>query len=117
MIKTKFAKQTSRSNAEGVTTVLDSSMVEHSAVNRRVAGSSPARGVRPGGQEVKTSPFHGGNTGSIPVRVTQKTFHPECLQTEDKVRGLRRGLRLLNYKSETRLPIRKTAFYYVVVFK
>ena len=24
----------------------------------------------PGGQEVKTSPFHGGNTGSIPVRVT-----------------------------------------------
>ena len=25
---------------------LDSSMVEHSAVNRRVAGSSPARGVR-----------------------------------------------------------------------
>ncbi len=28
--------------------------------------------LRPGGQEVKTSPFHGGNTGSIPVRVTQK---------------------------------------------
>ena len=25
--------------------------------------------TRPGGQEVKTSPFHGGNTGSIPVRV------------------------------------------------
>ncbi len=25
--------------------ILDSSMVEHSAVNRRVAGSSPARGV------------------------------------------------------------------------
>ena len=52
-------------------TVLDSSMVEHSAVNRRVAGSSPARGViwlR--GQAVKTSPFHGGNTGSIPVGVT-----------------------------------------------
>ena len=23
----------------------------------------------PGGQEVKTSPFHGGNTGSIPVGV------------------------------------------------
>ena len=50
-------------------------MVEHSAVNRVVAGSSPARGaknqpMRPGGQAVKTSPFHGGNTGSIPVRVT-----------------------------------------------
>ena len=26
--------------------------------------------IWPGGQEVKTSPFHGGNTGSIPVRVT-----------------------------------------------
>ena len=24
---------------------------------------------RPGGQAVKTPPFHGGNTGSIPVRV------------------------------------------------
>ena len=101
-------------------------MVEHSAVNRRVVGSSPTRGATPrdcpnevregpvatsecevvrdcessakacearlakpaqqglackirvnnlkklwpGGQEVKTSPFHGGNTGSIPVRVT-----------------------------------------------
>ena len=62
-------------------------MVEHSAVNRGVVGSSPTRGALrkrlrllvdivdvfynwPGGQEVKTSPFHGGNTGSIPVRVT-----------------------------------------------
>ena len=69
-------------------------MVEHTAVNRGVAGSSPARGVfkkhksfliyaacyleavpiyfyciRPHGQAVKTSPFHGGNTGSIPVGV------------------------------------------------
>ena len=25
--------------------------------------------IRPCGQEVKTSPFHGGNTGSIPVGV------------------------------------------------
>ena len=65
--------------------VLDSSMVEHSAVNRVVVGSSPTRGVklceegesrRHGGKErrlhgqaVKTSPFHGGNTGSIPVGV------------------------------------------------
>ena len=61
-------------------------MVEHSAVNRVVAGSSPARGarakeesgaavpklkrIRLRGQAVKTSPFHGGNTGSIPVGVT-----------------------------------------------
>ena len=74
-------------------------MVEHSAVNRDVAGSSPARGVkaegarsaasrrqekpqeeawqrareiRLRGQAVKTSPFHGGNTGSIPVGVICK---------------------------------------------
>ena len=70
-------------------------MVEHSAVNRVVVGSSPTWGVqefrkRAGdarkrdperetpereinwlhGQAVKTSPFHGGNTGSIPVGVT-----------------------------------------------
>ena len=64
--------------------ILDSSMVEHSAVNRRVVGSSPTRGVKDEnperwdepinqwlrGQAVKTSPFHGGNTGPIPVGVT-----------------------------------------------
>ena len=53
-------------------------MVEHSAVNRVVVGSSPTRGVffskvnlmsRPLGQAVKTSPFHGGNMGSNPVGV------------------------------------------------
>ena len=61
-------------------------MVEHTAVNRAVAGSSPARGVgkrgnasgrgreaamkmRLHGQVVKTPPFHGGNTGSNPVGV------------------------------------------------
>ncbi len=58
----------------GVRIVLDSSMVEHAAVNRGVVGSSPTRGVylyslRLRGQAVKTSPFHGGNTGSIPVGV------------------------------------------------
>ena len=53
---------------------LDSSMVEHSAVNRRVVGSSPTRGafLRLRGQAVKTSPFHGGNTSSILVGVTKK---------------------------------------------
>ena len=54
---------------------LDSSMVERTAVNRDVVGSSPTRGVflniRLRGQAVKTSPFHGGNTGSIPVGVTE----------------------------------------------
>ena len=58
-------------------------MVERTAVNRVVVGSSPTRGVflsdtldtpsgdntRLHGQAVKTSPFHGGNTGSIPVGV------------------------------------------------
>ena len=61
-------------------------MVEHSAVNRRVVGSSPTRGVsgnrsflygkehatRPLGQAVKTPPFHGGNMGSNPVGVIFK---------------------------------------------
>ena len=43
-------------------------MAEHPAVNRRVAGSSPARGVFiwSVGQGVKTPPFHGGNAGSNP---------------------------------------------------
>ena len=53
-------------------------MAEHTAVNRGVVGSSPTRGVILErvrnqiwllGQAVKTSPFHGGNTGSIPVGV------------------------------------------------
>ena len=60
---------------------LDSSMVEHSAVNRRVVGSSPTRGVflyiRLRGQAVKTSPFHGGNTGSIPVGVIRNPYRAE----------------------------------------
>ena len=64
---------------EGIITsvFLDSSMVEHTAVNRGVVGSSPTRGVflniRLRGQAVKTSPFHGGNTGSNPVGVIFST--------------------------------------------
>ena len=63
---------------------LDSSMVERTAVNRDVVGSSPTRGVFLStlinniwlrGQAVKTSPFHGGNTGSIPVGVTWVKTH------------------------------------------
>ena len=46
---------------------------EHLPYKQRVIGSSPTRGVflniRLRGQAVKTSPFHGGNTGSIPVGV------------------------------------------------
>jgi hypothetical protein len=53
-------------------------LVEHSTVNRVVTGSSPVRGAissRPVGQVVKTPPFHGGNRGSSPLRVTIFTFH------------------------------------------
>ena len=58
-------------------------MVEHSAVNRVVVGSSPTRGVfRPHGQAVKTSPFHGGNTGSIPVGVIRKDSQKRVLLCE-----------------------------------
>ena len=61
--------------------ILNSSAVERPAVNRDVVGSNPTWGakekrkdsslffLRLRGQAVKTSPFHGGNTGSIPVGV------------------------------------------------
>ena len=76
-------------NCAGI--ILDSSVVERSAVNRRVVGSNPTRGVLKSvsqlladfnfekiniwlhGQAVKTSPFHGGNTGSNPVGVIFST--------------------------------------------
>ncbi len=50
-------------------------MVERTAVNRDVVGSSPTRGaflnfiLRLHGQAVKTPPFHGGNRGSNPLGV------------------------------------------------
>ena len=48
-------------------------MVEHSVHTRSVICSSQiAATIRPVGQAVKTPPFHGGNMGSIPVRVTKK---------------------------------------------
>ena len=48
------------------------SWLEHSVHTRSVVGSSPISAtIWPGGQAVKTPPFHGGNTGSIPVRVTR----------------------------------------------
>ena len=66
----------------GLFIILDSSMVEHSAVNRVVVGSSPTRGVFSImgllGQAVKTSPFHGGNTGSIPVGVIINVNQTVC---------------------------------------
>ena len=47
-------------------------MVEHSVHTRSVICSSQIAATRPVGQKVKTPPFHGGNMGSIPVRVTKK---------------------------------------------
>ena len=46
-------------------------MVEHSVHTRSVICSSQIAATRPVGQKVKTPPFHGGNMGSIPVRVTK----------------------------------------------
>ena len=49
-------------------------LVERMTVNHDVTGSSPVGGVKRSlylwsvGQGVKTPPFHGGNTGSNPVR-------------------------------------------------
>ena len=56
-------------------------VVEHLTFNQVVRGSSPrwltiiarisgSSKMRPRGQAVKTSPFHGGDMGSIPVGVT-----------------------------------------------
>ncbi len=45
--------------------------LERTPDKREVDGSSPFRPIKtwPVGQAVKTPPFHGGNTGSSPVRV------------------------------------------------
>ena len=51
-------------------------LVEHSVHTRSVICSSQIAATRPVGQAVKTPPFHGGNMGSIPVRVTKKRNHP-----------------------------------------
>ena len=55
-------------------------MVEHPVHTRVVICSNQIAATRPVGQAVKTPPFHGGNMGSIPVRVTKKkTHHLVCL--------------------------------------
>ena len=45
-------------------------LVEHPVHTRVVICSSQIAATRPVGQVVKTPPFHGGNMGSSPVRVT-----------------------------------------------
>ena len=47
-------------------------MVEYPVHTRYVTCSNQVAATRPVGQAVKTPPFHGGNMGSIPVRVTKK---------------------------------------------
>ena len=47
-------------------------LVESPVHTRSVTCSSQVAATRPVGQAVKTPPFHGGNMGSIPVRVTKK---------------------------------------------
>ena len=47
-------------------------LVEYPVHTRSVTCSSQVAATRPVGQAVKTPPFHGGNMGSIPVRVTKK---------------------------------------------
>ena len=63
--------------------------VEHAAVNRSVAGSSPAGGVWLHGQAVKTPPFHGGNRGSNPLGVThQLMMNCEQADYESAAKGV-----------------------------
>ena len=50
-------------------------LVEHPVHTRVVICSSQIAATRPVGQKVKTPPFHGGNMGSIPVRVTMIAEH------------------------------------------
>ena len=47
-------------------------LVEYPVHTRYVTCSSQVAATRPVGQAVKTPPFHGGNMGSIPVRVTKE---------------------------------------------
>ena len=55
-------------------------LVEYPVHTRYVTCSNQVAATRPVGQAVKTPPFHGGNMGSIPVRVTKKEdFHSEVL--------------------------------------
>ena len=49
-------------------------LVEYPVHTRSVTCSSQVAATRPVGQAVKTPPFHGGNMGSIPVRVTKKNL-------------------------------------------
>ena len=53
-------------------------LVEYPVHTRPVTCSSQVAATRPVGQAVKTPPFHGGNMGSIPVRVTMTRKYEPC---------------------------------------
>ena len=53
-------------------------LVEYPVHTRSVTCSSQVAATRPVGQAVKTPPFHGGNMGSIPVRVTMTRKYEPC---------------------------------------
>ena len=66
-------------------------LVEYPVHTRYVICSNQIAATRPVGQAVKTPPFHGGNMGSIPVRVTNKNsdafaseFFVMCIGRESK---------------------------------
>ena len=79
-------------------------MVEHLTFNQVVRGSSPRwltiLGFRtslnpshilwPLGQAVKTSPFHGGDMGSIPVGVTKTLYATLAQMVEQLTCGIDR---------------------------
>ena len=69
-------------------------LVEYPVHTRPVTCSSQVAATRPVGQAVKTPPFHGGNMGSIPVRVTKKERHPfGCLSFFMVCAGIERPLK------------------------
>ena len=65
--KADFCERRNLNQHGGVT-----QLVEYPVHTRSVTCSSQVAATRPVGQAVKTPPFHGGNMGSIPVRVTKK---------------------------------------------
>ena len=55
-------------------------LVEYPVHTRYVICSNQIAATRPVGQVVKTPPFHGGNMGSSPVRVTRKSCTQKCVR-------------------------------------
>ncbi len=60
---------------------------------------------RPVGQAVKTSPFHGGIMGSIPVRVTIQKTRKQCNIIVSEFFILNQLLRLLTNQSNIHIVI------------